>query len=288
MQQQPRPKAMLRARQASLENILFNVQAIEPEKLFTGYKFGGQMSTAIYCPSLEKVLHFGGSNYKLVTNEELIVPIHEKLTEIVGKTGFEVKCWNEDDRRFSAQFILTEKIIKVADKDVVNAMIEVQNSYDGSMKQSIGLSYYRQICSNGMMGWRQEDSFSDKHEKNKEVRYLTNLERILKRLDSLDNQLQQFRKLQERQVTQLEMERIMTVIREFKHNDSFPKKILPEVPSKVYEEAQAIGTAPTAWLLYNGFNHFLNHDERVGISMDVKEQVDRNVLSVIRKELALN
>ena len=286
--QTKRPKAILRARAASLENILFNVQAIEPEKLFGGYQFGGQMSTAIYCPSLEKVLHFGGSNYKLITNEELVMPIHDRLQSIVGNTGFKVQCWNEDDRRFAVQFILTEKVIQVTNKDLVNAMIEIQNSYDGSLKQSISLSYYRQICTNGLMGWRQESAFETKHEKNKDNRYLANFEKIMRNLDSLDNQLQQFRNLQERQVTQIEMEKILSSVRELKNNDSFPKKLLPEVPLKVYQEADAIGSAPTAWLLYNGFNHFLNHDERVGIAMDVKEQVDRNVLSVIRRELFLN
>jgi hypothetical protein len=41
-------------------------------------------------------------------------------------------------------------------------------------------------------------------------------------------------------------------------------------------------------LLYNGFNYFLNHDQRIGLGMDSKERIDRNVLKVIQKELALN
>jgi hypothetical protein len=206
MEELSKPKAILQAQKATLDEILFPVQSMSPQDLFGGYEFGGQMSTAIYAPTQHKLLHLGGSNYKLISNEELISPIYDKLKEVVGETGFEVQCWNEDDRRFSARFILKEKVIKIADNDMVNAMIEVQNSYDGSLKQSIGLSYYRQICSNGMMGWRQEDSYADKHHKEIKNRYMSNLERLLQRLDTLDNQLQQFKKLQERQITQIELE----------------------------------------------------------------------------------
>jgi Domain of unknown function (DUF932) len=288
MEEASKPKAILQAQKATLDEILFPVQSMSPQDLFGGYEFGGQMSTAIYAPTQHKLLHLGGSNYKLISNEELISPIFDKLKEVVGETGFEVQCWNEDDRRFSARFILKEKIIKVADNDMVNAMIEVQNSYDGSLKQSVGLSYYRQVCSNGMMGWRQEDSFADKHYKQIKDRYMDNLTRLLQRLDTLDNQLQQFKKLQERQITQIELEGIMEKIRGFKSNDSFPKKIIAEVPMKMYQEAEVIGSQPTAWLLYNGFNHFLNHDTRIGLAMDIKENIDRNILSTIRTELALN
>lgn len=279
--------ATLKARSASLENILFNVEQIpldEHREILTDIQFSNQYSSAIYCPSMNKVLHMAGSKYNLVTNEQLIIPIYDKLKTMFGTSGFTVQCKNEDDRRFSAQFILTDKVIQIAEKDALNAMIEVQNSYDGSLQHSMALSYFRQVCTNGMMAWKKDTQIAQRHDKD----FHFNLDKILARLDALDVQLQEFRRLTERTVTSKEMEQIMDKLKEFKNHDAFPKKIIQEVPLKVHQEAEALNTAPNAWLLYNGFNYFLNHDERIGLGMDSIERIDRNVLKVIQHELALN
>lgn len=283
----PHPKAILKARSASLENILFNVEQVPltPQRtILTDCNFTGQYSSAIYCPSMNKVLHLAGSKYQLVSNEELIIPIHERLISMFGSGNFTVQCFNEDDRRFSAQFILNEKEIKVTNNDFTNVMVEVQNSYDGSLQHSIGMSYYRQVCSNGLMAWKSDQTFTQKHDKD----FSHSIDLILGRLDSLDVQLQEFRKLTERRITGKEIEEVLGKVRSFKNHDAFPKKIIQEVPSKMYQEAEQLGTEPTAWLLYNSFNYFLNHDERVGLGMDSKERIDRNVLKTIQKELALS
>jgi hypothetical protein len=285
--EQKESTAILKARSASLENLFFGVEQVfldENREILTDYNFTNQYSSAIYCPSMNKILHMAGSKYQLVTNEQLIMPIHDKLTSMFGSSGFTVQCKNEDDRRFSAEFILTDKVIQVADKDALNAMIEVQNSYDGSLQHSMALSYYRQVCTNGMMAWKKETQIAQRHDKD----FLFNLDKILVRLHKLDVQLQEFRKLTERTVTSKEMEQIMDKLKEFKSHDAFPKKIIQEVPLKVHQEAEELKTAPNAWLLYNGFNYFLNHDQRIGLGMDSKEKIDRNVLKVIQQELALN
>lgn len=280
-------KALLRARTASLENILFNVEQVEltpNREQFTEYDFGGQYASIIYCPSMNKVLHLSGRNYQLITNEQLIMPIYDKLQSMFGESGFDVSCMSEDDRRFSARFVLKDKVIEVAQKDYVNLMIEVQNSYDGSLRHSLGLSYFRQVCTNGLMAWRKETALDNKHVSD----YVPNLEIIIKRLDELDNSLQQFRKLTERRVSSKEIDGIMEKLREFKHNDSFPKKLLSEVSMKVHQEVEQLNSEPNAWILYNGFNNILNHHPSVGLAMDIKERVDRNVLRLIRQELSLN
>lgn len=278
--------ALLRARKASLENILFHVEQHEMDSqrtILTDYNFSGQYASAIYCLSMNKVLHLAGRNYTLVTNEELISPIYDKLTQMFGTSGLQIECLNEDDRRFSARFILKDKVLQVANKDFVNAMIEVQNSYDGTLRHSISLSFYRKICGNGMMGWRQESNVSHKHNSD----LLLNLDSVLQRLEKLDYDLSRFQKLSERMLTTKEMEEISEAIREMKY-DAFPKKLIGEVPLQMYQEAQELQSKPSAWLLYNAYNRFLNHDERVGLAMDLKERIDRNVLATITQKLHLN
>jgi hypothetical protein len=278
--------ALLKARKASLENILFHVEQHEMNSqrtILTDYNFSGQYSSAIYCPSMNKVLHLSGRNYTLVTNEELISPIYDKLSKLFGKSGLQIECLNEDDRRFSARFILKEKVLQVANKDFVNAMIEVQNSYDGTLRHSISLSFYRKICENGMMGWRQESNVSHKHNSD----YLLNLDQVLTRLNKLEEDLQKFQLLSNRTVTSKEIEQISEALKASKY-DQFPKKLIGEVPMQMYREVEALESKPNAWLLYNAYNRLLNHDDRVGLAMDIKERVDRNVLSTISKELHLN
>jgi hypothetical protein len=214
-----------------------------------------------------------------------MMPIHDKLVSMFGEKGFTTQCFNEDDRRFSAQFILDEKEIKVADQDYLNVMIEVQNSYDGSLRHSIGISFYRQICSNGMMGWKKDSMVKKKHHDD----LTPNLNYIIHKLDDLDEQLNHFRTLTERVITHKELDDIMETIRKQKTVvGTFPKRIIDEVPERILQEAKEMNTDPTAWLVYNGFNWFLNHDERVGYAMDVKERIDRNVLDTVRNQLMLN
>lgn len=278
--------ALLKARPASLENVLFTVEQHEltPNRvILTDCHFGSQYASDIYSPSMNKVLHLAGSSYRLVSNEMLINPIISKLDSTFGSNGYTIRAWNEDDRRFSIQFILNDKTLEVTNKDFLNAIIEVQNSYDGTLRHSISLSFYRQICSNGLMGYRKEAQIHRKHNNDP----LPNLDVILKRLDTLDDNLREFRKLTERRVTSKEVEEIMKKLREHK-TDAFPKRIIEEVPLKLYEEAEALHTEPSAWLLYNSFNGILNHDQRVGLAMDVRERVDREALDTIKLQLAIN
>lgn len=57
-------KSNLQGRNASLENILFNVEQValdEENSLFPNLSFSSQYSSAIYCPGMAKVLHVAGS-----------------------------------------------------------------------------------------------------------------------------------------------------------------------------------------------------------------------------------
>lgn len=276
---------ILKANKVPFESILFPVEQHDPRKMeqFKGVGFGRQLATTIYAPTLNKVLHFGGSMYQLISNDELITPIYEKLSKIFGENGFRVQCWNEDDRRFSTQFILSDKTIEVANKDMVNAMIEIQNSYDGTLRHSIGLSFYRQICTNGLMGWRREEP----EDKAKHFSgYVPSLQKIIKRLDNLDYQLQQFRKMSERRVTQQEIHELTNKFRE-QTTHNFPKKLIDIAVERIGNEADIAGAEQNAWIVYNSFNRILNHDDRIGLAMDKVEKIDRNIISTLSNELRL-
>lgn len=278
-------KSQEQVNEAALERVLFPVVQTEPKELFlsSATDFGNQLKSAIYAPTLNKVLHFGGKHYKLVDNETLVLPIYDRLKNMFGNGGFEVQTTNEDDRRFWVRFILHDKALQIADKDVLKTMIEVQNSYDGTMKHSLGLSYFRLVCSNGLMAWRKEAAVSKKHYFGLEPE----LQSVLGQLDRIDEQLRKFWVLTERRVTNLEIEEISKKIRE--HSGlSFPKKLIDLAVDSIGTEADLVDAHVTAWHVYNSFNGLLNHDERVGLSMELKEKIDRRVLETISEELVLN
>lgn len=278
-------KSQEQVNDAALELVLFPVVQTDPRELFlsSATDFGAQLKSAIYAPTLNKVLHFGGKHYKLVDNETLVLPIYDRLKNMFGNSGFEVQTTNEDDRRFWVRFILHDKALQIADKDVLKTMIEVQNSYDGTMKHSLGLSYFRLVCSNGLMAWRKEAAISRKHYLGLEPE----LQFVLGQLDRIEEQLRKFRVLTERRVTNLEIEEISKKIRE--HSGlSFPKRLIDLAVDGIGTEADIVDAHVTAWHVYNSFNGLLNHDERVGLSMELKEKIDRRVLETISSELVLN
>ena len=65
---------ILKARKVSLQDVLFPVEQKDPKELFPNMKFGRQLHKVIYAPSLNKTLDFVGSQYKLITNESLVMP----------------------------------------------------------------------------------------------------------------------------------------------------------------------------------------------------------------------
>lgn len=274
---------ILKARKVSLQDVLFPVEQKDPKELFPNMKFGRQLHKVIYAPSLNKTLDFVGSQYKLITNESLVMPVYDRLKNIFGETGFKTQCWNEDDRRFGIQFILNDKTIEVAQKDLVNCMIEIQNSYDGTLQKGISLSYYRQICSNGLMGWKKGEIEKQKHVSAE----MPSLERILKRLDNVGYQLQQFRRLQERVVTLSEVEELREKLKE-QTVFNFPKKLIDVAIDGIGTEADLAHTERTAWIVYNSFNRILNHDDRVGLAMDKIEKIDKNIIGTLSQELKLD
>jgi hypothetical protein len=231
-------KATLKGRKASFENILFNVEQIplDSERTILQTTILLVNSARPSIANMNKILHMAGSNYNLVTNEELMLPIYDRLKQTFGESGITVRCTNEDDRRFSVRFILNESEIKVMEKDYSNLMIEVQNSYDGTLQHSISIYYWRQICSNGLMAWKKGNTYAQKHDKD----YLINLKKILTKLNTLDEQMDSFRKLTDRRVTTKELEEIMLKARELKNHDAFPKKIIPEVPLRILQEAEQL------------------------------------------------
>ena len=205
------------------------------------------------------------------------------MKTIFGETGFKTEARSYDDKRFYVRFTLEDSLHTILGKDTVCPEVVIRNSYDGTVKQMVGIGYVRQICANGLMAFTSDVTVSIKHSKKFGA---INLEPIFKKLEKLEIKLDQFKKLSDRIVTPEELKKIALEIRT-KPAIKYPKKMIDVAVLTAENESLKLRTPLSAWLVYNGFNNPLNHTE-TKLLPEEATRIDRRVLQVIRKSLALN
>ena len=95
-------------------------------------------------------------NYKLVTNQEVVNVFDEffnqlKLHSVTDKVSHTGGKWMRE-------YVLDEDDYTVAvgkNQDVVKTKVTIYNGYDGKSSVGMNFSAWRQVCSNGMMGWKK-------------------------------------------------------------------------------------------------------------------------------------
>lgn len=126
----------------------------------------------------KKAVGIVSDRYQLIPNEYLL----DCLNEATEDLGIDITYTNilshNTEKQFNAEFTVQEDL-KIEDDSINNPIIELRNSYDGSMTWSLNVSgsitekqlfFYviRQVCSNGMRGKVRIDSIWDARE-NEEV-----------------------------------------------------------------------------------------------------------------------
>ena len=266
-----------------LNDILFSAEIKNTGDHFSGTEFSDDLKKCVYLPEQNKVVQFCGRSYQLVHNRELILPVYEKMKSIFGETGFKTEARSYDDKRFYVRFILEDSLHTILGKDTICPEVVIRNSYDGTVKQMVGIGYIRQICANGLMAFTSDVTVSLKHSKKFGV---ANLDPIFKKLEKMEIQLDQFKKLSNRIVTPKELEKIKEEIRS-KADIKYPKKMIESAGLRAQIESLELNTHLSAWLIYNGFNYSLNHKE-TKLLPEEASRIDHRVLQTIKKSLALN
>ncbi len=128
-----------------LQKIYFPVVKAKSGELFNT-DFATNISECVYLPEKDKVVNMCSPSYGLVENEEFMKPVADKMDEVFGKGNYTVKVKNIDDRKFFVSFIADTMYQKVTGDDEICPMIDVINSYDGSTRQFLNLSFYRKVC----------------------------------------------------------------------------------------------------------------------------------------------
>ncbi|MEP2469921.1 DUF932 domain-containing protein [Ekhidna sp.] len=260
---------------SDISQINFPVVKVETSHLFSDTNFADDLPSAIYSPDHNKVLSFCSGNYQLTENEELFSPVIELAQSVLGDVQIITKSY--DDRRFYVDIIGDRRLYEVTKNDKICPMISIKNSYDGTVKQGFSLSYFRQICSNGMKGFAKEYSFESKHSKDKNI--LAELPILKKDLLNIKMKIEEFKRMADRQMTGEELD---ALLEEFKTSKSiqYPKRLLEEVPEIIGTEQEILKAPLSAWLVYNGFNNALMHADTKMLPEE-KEKIDRRVLNHI-------
>lgn len=265
----------------TLENILFPVVKVKSNELMKGTKFTGDNSFAIYAPTEDKVLHFCPPSYDLEPNDALILPIYDKMVEVFGKDGFTTKSMNFDDCEFSVTFTANKTWYQITKEDAICPEITISNSYNGRVKRSVSMAYWRKVCENGMMGWGKQISESSKHYKGTKLRQLSDVMQI--ELEGVKHKVEKMRKMTERTLLPGEFDKLVEEIKAEK-NIKFPVRLLANANETLEREAtEYYGGEQNVWLAYNALNNVLYHGESA-LRPHEREKIDHQVLHKIAKD----
>jgi hypothetical protein len=230
-----------------------------------------------------QLLGVHGSAYTLISNRELIQPFITELNGMFGEDGYHVEVKNFDNRRFDYRFIVDNEDLKVMKHDNVKVMLKLTNSYDGSVRNKGEVSYYRQICSNGLHAWVADDNIVMKKHTSGNIIVTSDLG---KAFEESKNKIEKFKKMHERVLTEDEIEMMNMQVEQFK---AFPKKKIELVGSIIQKEQKLLGVdGPTAWLYYNAVNNIIEHEIPENYFLSDKERLDRSSLQMITKYLELD
>jgi Domain of unknown function (DUF932) len=256
-------------------DIMEPVQTIDTFDLFPNVQFAQMPEKALFLPSKNKVLGFVSKAYKVVQNKDVFLPIYESLSEKYGQKNINVNVQSYNDVKHYVSFEVLDRPLEIQKGDLLNPSINVQNSYNGSLPFALNLGMQRLICGNGLKAFESHISFQKKHTQGLEIPF----EIVYDSIEAFPNYTGYFQKLMDRKLTSNE---VLQLEERIKENTDFPKKYFSDVPLIIHQEAQKLDVSLNAWLVYNGYNHILNHSP-LKLPPEQKTKIDRQVLKLVEE-----
>lgn len=267
----------------SIEELLYPVSKVKSSELLPDFDFTPQQEYAIVVdtPDGKKIVNHCSKGYHLVPNEQVVTPLLE------GFKGYdlEIKGSQRWGCRFDIDFIFKDKAfeMKNAKGDSVRPKLKIRNSYDGRVRYSYVMGFFRMICSNGLvvpeegleeyntkLTMRHTPSL-DAHVNPDEIRALAEAF-----IEGGENLMKPYEELAKKKVKNLE-DRVEEVISETK----FSTRRGEDVLDRIQEEMKILKGTPNDWMVYNGFNYQLNHSTEIKMDAHKKEKIDQQVLSYL-------
>lgn len=234
-------------------------------------------------------LHVGGfcsPKYDLVKNENLFLPIADKLDSLFGAENIDINI--KYSKPFEYHLFFEMKGMKTDEIDSLYPMSEAMNSFTTQIKAAQRALIGRLICTNGMMTIAEKAMIFN-------VKHTVKETGILMDMDSL---LMDTEKMFENFGLVIEHRDVMnsvnlSALKTGKNNTekfesliagtNFPKKQIETALNIAQREARQLKQNLTLWLAYNGFNHVLNHDKSTKMTQIEKSKLDGKLINSIHK-----
>jgi hypothetical protein len=227
---------------------------------------------------VEQAVNFVSGRYGLLENTEFFPALEQKLTE--NGFRFTPAYDHVDYCKYYATYQIEGRDLMIGQTkyaDKIMPMMKIMRSYSSQIGFRIVFGFYRQICSNGLWGYKWVQQANLKHTVgNLDKMYQTITTSIQKFLDEAKDLTEVYQVIGDREVTHW-TDRVQEVIAA----TSFPLKSAEEVINRINFEHNSNGLPITDWLIYNGFNYQLSHSEGMGASPEARVELDREVFSHI-------
>lgn len=230
--------------------------------------------------------HIGGfcsENYALIKNEDIFLPIADKIDELFGSENVNIKLKYSKPFEYHLYFEMPN--MGTAEMDSLYPMSQAQNSYTTQVRAAQMGMIGRLICTNGMMSISESmQVFNIKHtikEKNQYldiVEILANTEKMFKNFDASIEYREILKSIPLTAIDgKSEIENFEAIIK----GTNFPKKQIDTAINLAKSEASQLNTNVSLWLAYNALNHIIWHDTQSKMTEKMSNELDAKLVNKV-------
>ena len=224
------------------------------------------------------IVNFASSSYGLHPTSELFGRLE---AEMEGKIDFEANYYHEDFKRFYADYTLKGRTTSIGNLnfkgDNVAPKIRVMHSYDSWIPFTFQIGMWRQICTNGLHGYKFEQKARVKNTVNASPEiYRVMVDEMTTLLENVKNIEVVYNDMANRSIANW-TERIEAVVQ----GTSFPARQVEAVTQRLILEQTNHDLPITDWLIYNAFNYQLNHNSVIKTDEYKKMELDQAVFEIL-------
>jgi hypothetical protein len=267
--------------QANKDAFFSPVRKVETQTLIPGFETSAHNTHAIVVTrpdGVDQLVNFVSQNYGLLDNNEFFPALEKSMRE--NKLSFDASYGHQEHCKYYATYTIKGRELSIGKseyQDKILPQIKIMRSYSSQIGFRLVLGFYRQICSNGMWGFKSVSQANLKHTQgNLPLMYESINTTIAKFIEEAKELTEVFQVLGDRKVTHWN-DRVL----EIASNTAFSAKHAEDVIERITIEHNENGLPITDWLIYNGFNYQLNHSENIQSSPEAKVKLDKQLFKHI-------
>lgn len=243
--------------------------------------------SAITNTETEKVNAIMSSRYTIFNHEEAYEIIEKAATNLCPEAKGDVNFYSNDGF-MKVSYLLPESYnVEVGEGDSLRTRLVGYNSVDGSKSLTFHVDFERLVCSNGMVGFSREFSFSRRH--SKFIHEDTNNFDIAAQLEYAWKKVQENAAMLKNNA--VDFDKGMSAIKAMVERKVFPKKMQTWIEEEWRRASSgansiAVENGANLWTLYNSVTSAITHSADTKgnqISDQQKELYGRKINSMILK-----